>query len=43
MKGTLAKFLDEPLKAELLEHTQAQYGQTLFFQFGSRIESVALL
>lgn len=43
MKGSLAKFLDASLKDELLELTQAQHGQTLFFQFGSWIESVELL
>jgi aspartyl-tRNA synthetase len=42
-KGSLAKFLDEDLKNELLELTGAQQGQTLFFQFGSRLESVSLL
>ena len=43
MKGSLAKFVDDSLKAELLSLTQAQSGQTLFFQFGSRLESVELL
>jgi len=43
MKGSLAKSLDENLKAELLKVTGAQSGQTLFFQFGPWLTSVELL